>query len=86
MSEYTEDVDKSHEAYWEFDGLIDEIWQERKRQILIGYTHEHDDEYGVMHLVGWASAYVGRDPNRENILKAIALLVAAVEVMDRDAP
>lgn len=88
------DVARSGEAFWFDDdkgqGLIDEVWAERRRQIEGGYTHAHDDEHGVGHLIEWAEAYFTGSGtyqlghyNRDNMIKGIALMVAAVEALDR---
>jgi hypothetical protein len=70
-------------------GLIE---QERERQIALGYTREHDLEHGgVEHVLEQAYDYVNRayylDPEkmRGHAIKAAALLVAAVELMDAPA-
>ena len=67
-----------------------EIDAERDRQIALGYTREHDLEHnGHDHLLPLETHYVyeaykGRDA-RENLIKAAALLVAAIELLDADA-
>jgi hypothetical protein len=68
--------------------VYDEIAAERARQIEKGYTPEHDDEHGVNHITGWARRYVpyaGWIDTRERAIQAAALLVAAVEAIDRAA-
>ena len=80
------DTNRTLEALWDDGGLFDEISDERKRQIEKGYTHEHDDEHGVEHLLGWSIAHTRSARNiedRAGYIKAIALLVSAVEAHDR---
>ena len=55
-------------------------------QVLEGRAHEHDDEHGVEHLLGWSIAHTRSARNiedRAGYIKAIALLVSAVEAHDR---
>lgn len=70
-----------------------EISEERERQISLGYTKEHDLEHGgPVHPLGWGATYADRaaewmernDPTqaRKRAIQAIALLVAAVELLD----
>lgn len=71
-------------------GAVVKVYDERKRQIELGYTPEHDREAGTGHLVAEALARVmhpGEFPTpaalRQAWLEAAALLVvAAVEVID----
>lgn len=70
-------------------GAVVKVYDERKRQIELGYTPEHDREAGTGHLVAEALARVmhpGEHPSpvalRQAWLEGAALLVAAVEVID----
>lgn len=63
-------------------GVLSEIGAQRQHQIERGYTTEHDDAHGIEHLVSWAGLYATRY-TRDGLVKAAALLVAAVESMDR---
>lgn len=71
------------------------VWQiERDRQLTeLGWTAEHDDSHGVEHLVQLHDRAVnnaGMAPSpieaRDELVKAAALLVAAIEVLDRRRP
>jgi hypothetical protein len=53
------------------------ILEERKRQIALGYTKEHDKNAGVGHLLYWSGVYI----LRFKFTKGIALLVAALELL-----
>ena len=63
--------------------VYDEVRAERHRQIERGYDAKHDDEHGIDHLTGWAQSYVARDTGRVGLVKAAALMVAAIEAHDR---
>lgn len=65
-------------------GVILQVRAERTRQIEKGYDLDHDDEHGPDHLMRLAQGYQG-EYNRDRLVKAAALLVAAVEAMDRQA-
>jgi hypothetical protein len=58
--------------------LSDRIHDERERQILMGYTLEHDDEKGIGHLLYWAAIYIFRG----KFIKGFALVAAARDVSD----
>ncbi len=69
--------------------VLEELWVERRRQGSKGYTYVHDDVHGIGHLVTEA---VGRISNlndkedsevRSRLIKSAALLVAAVDLLDR---
>lgn len=71
---------------------IESIAAERARQIEKGWTPEHDDEHSTNHLVNRAityahagryEAHLERDLLRDQLVKAAALLVAAIERLDR---
>ena len=63
---------------------------ERIKQINLGYTAEHDQEHGARSLARRAALYAGDGAHaiggaenvRDNLLAAIGLLIAAVEVLD----
>lgn len=70
--------------------VLFDVAEERVRQRdELGYTVEHDDEEGVGHLIYQAGNYVAAKPteavSREDLVKGAALLVAAIEVLDRKA-
>jgi hypothetical protein len=65
---------------------------ERDRQRSLGYTPAHDDEHGLAHLLDEAAHRVrgarhivvgGPAGTRKRILEAAAVLVAALEHLDR---
>ena len=76
---------------WEYAGhdLFAEILNERGRQYELGYTEDHDDNHGGEALIGIAKRYLeipeGADTGlvRQNLVKAIATLVATVELVER---
>jgi hypothetical protein len=86
---YTDNPDlaRSGEAFWFDDnkgqGLVDEIWAERRGQIDGGCTHEYDDAHGAGAQIRLARILLGESSTREHLIEAIALLVAAIETMDR---
>lgn len=65
------------------------ITVERDRQLAeLGWTSEHDDRRGAMHLLGMADNKLIKcalrgEVDRAEIVEAAALLVAAIEVLDR---
>ena len=68
--------------------VLHEIEAERYRQRAKGWTDDHDDLHGVGHLIGLAGEYasaapLGGDYDREKIVQAATLLVAAIEALDR---
>lgn len=69
--------------------VLAQITLERDRQLAeLGWTPDHDDRRGVMHLLGMADnklikCALRQDPDRDELVKAAALLVAAIEVLDR---
>lgn len=70
--------------------VIDDVRTERNRQVAKGWTPEHDDQHSTHDLVRLAeqrahstgSAGAGYY-SRERLVEAAAMLVAAVEAMDR---
>jgi hypothetical protein len=72
-----------------------EVQHERVNQMTLhGYTPEHDDEHGGDHLIGIAQGYLSLPEValgaplesrevRRRVIKAIATLVATVELIDR---
>lgn len=62
--------------------ILDEVAAVREQQITKGYDAAHDDAHGAGHLVAIAGAYVDRH-DREGLVVAAALLVAAIEAVDR---
>jgi len=73
---------------------LEDVAAERARQVEIGWTSEHDDEHGVGHLANRAVVYAsaGRytgilEPAllRAQLVKGAAMLVAAIERVDRAA-
>ncbi len=60
------------------------------QQNVHGYTPEHDDEQGLHHLLEEVRIRLRLDavglPDRETILTAAGLLVAALEYLDRNDP
>ena len=70
--------------------VLASVAAERQRQTELGYTPEHDDEYGVEHLAIEADRRLKFNPAhftdvqaRARLLRAAALCVAAIEVIDR---
>lgn len=70
--------------------ILEQIAGERARQVELGWTIEHDNRYGVRHLVALSEKYLNRENDdnpgyysRDNLVKATALLVAAIERFDR---
>ncbi len=66
------------------------VADERVRQIELGYTAEHDDAQGLIHLIEEAHYRLGHlgetsspESAREEIKQAAAILVAALELIDR---
>lgn len=69
--------------------LLD-VAQERGRQVEKGWTREHDDEHQTHTLVKLAGQRAQRSGSRgqgfyarESLVEAAAMLVAAIEAMDR---
>lgn len=72
--------------------VYEDIRAERERQPSLGYTAEHDDQHGIGHLTCYAAQYAREshyygegDRRREKLVKAAALLVAAIESHERKA-
>lgn len=66
------------------------ITLERDRQIAeLGWTSTHDDHHGTGHLIKLATewtihaSHLQAAEQRDALVKAAALLVAAIEVLDR---
>jgi len=69
-----------------------ELLLERSRQIDLGYTPEHDQEMGAVHVVYEAHQRLGHmgevsspEAFRAELIEAGALIVAAIEVLDSGA-
>lgn len=67
-----------------------DVIEERERQIAKGWTREHDDAHGIQHLVSEATSRLhgwGEAPTdafvRGELLASAALIVAAIEWLDR---
>jgi hypothetical protein len=68
------------------DSVALEVITERARQVEKGYTHEHDDQHGAAGIARVATTYIDPDAqtvDRVSLVKAAALLVAAIEELDR---
>lgn len=82
---------------YRLDDVLREVGQERERQVAKGYTDQHDDAHGPAELVEYAvhrldlvgsvdrSVGLGYPPSRETLVEVAAMLVAAVESIDRRA-
>lgn len=59
---------------------------ERARQVTeLGYTPEHDRDHGPGHVLSYALERIeqaGPRPDREELVEAAALIIAAIEVLD----
>lgn len=76
------------------DRVLTDIRTERTHQIDLGWTTDHDDKHQTHTLVTLANQYAhkpesGNDQHRgyysrHRLIQAAALLVAAVEAMDRE--
>lgn len=81
----------------EYRRVMDDVAAERKRQIGKGYTPEHDDRHTVHGFTNLSRAYAnlavdnawhGETPTRlpairQRLVQATAILVAAIESIDR---
>lgn len=73
--------------------VMADVTAERHRQIVLGWTTEHDDTHSMESFISltWAKcskaafSYAEGVRRRRYLIQAIALLVAAVESMDRKA-
>lgn len=67
--------------------VLADVRTERHDQLRAGYSPQHDDEHGLAHLVDEARGRILPQQlrTRDDLLEAAALLVAAVEWMDRQA-
>lgn len=81
-----------YRATGETQQVLQDVAAERRRQMELGWTPEHDDAHHVSHLVNLAESRTmnylddGYDrPDRQKLLEGVALLVAAVEKLDREA-
>lgn len=71
--------------------VLVQVAAERQRQIALGWTPQHDAQFNVDKLVRHALTQAKRTGpdaeegyySRERLIQAAALLVAAVELMDR---
>jgi len=73
-----------------------EVLSERILQVAKGYTPEHDDAHGEMHIleqamrrlphvVDWIAGQPAYHvPSREDLVQAAACLIAAIEFIDRN--
>lgn len=75
----------------ETERVLRDIAVERERQVAKGWTPKHDDTHHTQTLVrlafsrthqGWSTS---RGHSRKGLVEAAAILVAAVEAMDRAA-
>jgi len=70
---------------------ISDVLDERLRQISLGWTPNHDDQHNTWHLVRRALRYLLASRTlppaeaRTAMVKAAALLIAAIELLDRKA-
>lgn len=67
---------------------VSDVIAERATHAERGWTPEHDAEHGVRHLLHLAADYADRaaandPPSRGDAVKAASLLVAAIELIDR---
>lgn len=68
-------TNQSHAVY--------DVVAEREKQIMLGWTREHDLEHSTEDLVQAAGSYLMRPWDlRTNMVKAAALLIAAIERYD----
>lgn len=77
------------------DRVLNDIRTERTTHAEKGYGEAHDDAHDIHHLVSWSSRYAamqGKGPDaknglydydRQRLVQAASLLVAAIEAMDR---
>lgn len=66
--------------------VLAEVTETRVRQIAAGYTPEHDDRHTASELVTYAVIRVGMGArDRQRLVEAAAMLIAAVESIDRKA-
>lgn len=69
--------------------VLGALANERERQVAKGWTREHDDEHRTHDLIDLARERMDRKPtpasglSRQRLIEGIAMLVAAVEAMDR---
>lgn len=70
--------------------VYDDIRAERESHAERGWDDAHDDLHGVHHLVTLSEKYAHRQNhdnpgyyNRDNLVKAAALMVAAIDTFDR---
>lgn len=72
--------------------LVDVSAERRRQATDLGWTQEHDDSHDLKEFVDLAGDQIAKasraltnTEHREHMIKAIALLVAQVEVLDRRA-
>jgi hypothetical protein len=66
--------------------VLDEVLQERMRQVALGWTPSHDDEHGTGHIAGLIQHRLGPDGPAsagQAFLEIAALAVAGLESIDR---
>lgn len=71
------------------DSIALEVIAERARQVAKGYTHEHDDGHGAAVIAATACTYIDHQAqtvDRASLVKAAAMLFAAIEELDRRPP
>lgn len=73
---------------------IRDVEQERERHVALGYTASHDDQHAIQDLIRYSRQYstaamIHESPDplssrrRDDLVKAAAVLVAAIESFDR---
>lgn len=73
--------------------IASEILKERDRQLAIGYTTEHDDRHSVKQILSYAKdridgfkyGYDTPEEDRKALVQAAAVIMAAIERLDRAA-
>jgi len=60
---------------------MNKVKEERLRQIMLGYTLQHDREMGWRHLLGWSMRYFLRG----KFVKGAAMLIALRDTFRRGA-
>lgn len=68
--------------------VLGDISLERRRQVAKGYNPSHDDAGGTAHLIEETRWHLNRSgfenvDKRTELIKAAALIVAAIETLDR---
>lgn len=91
-SEASRIADDTLEAFQRVDtvpegtvGVMFAVQAERTRQIEKGYTPEHDDTDGLEHILSQVNRKATTwPPDRANLVRDAALLIAAIEWYDRN--